>query len=223
MANLEPTLYQIGGILAVVFTLLVLLYALGDNPFTRLALHIFIGAAAGYTCAVAIKDVLVPNLLAMLQAGAMVELGVLGFFIFLLLAKISPRLAPLGNPSTALLVGVGAATAVGGAVLGTIFPLATSVGTSSVQQSFFGNFITAGIVAVGMVTTLIYFHFSARSIPNQIPQRNRVIELVGMLGKVFIVTSFGVIFAGVLSASILALVERLYFIWDFISQLLVPS
>jgi hypothetical protein len=222
MANLD-ILDQIGTILALVFTLLVMLYALGDNPFTRLALHIFIGASAGYACAVAIKSVLLPNLLAMLSAGAMLELGILGVFIVLLLAKISPRLAPLGNPSTALLVGVGAATAVGGAVLGTIFPLSTSVGASSVQQNIFGNFITAGIVVVGTVTTLIYFHFSARSIPNQIPQRNRLVEWVGMLGKVFIVTSFGVVFAGVLSASLLALVERLYFIWDFISQLLVPS
>lgn len=223
MANLGTILDSIGGVLAVVFTLLVLLYALGDNPFTRLALHVFIGTAAGYTCAVAIKNVLLPRLFSMFQAGAMVELGILMAFIVLLLAKISPRLAPLGNPSTALLVGVGAATAVGGAVLGTIFPLATSVGASSVQHNFFGNFINAAIIVMGTVTTLVYFHFSARSIPNQIPQRNRIIEWVGMLGKVFIVTSLGVIFAGVLSASILALVERLYFIWDFISQFLVPG
>ncbi|MBN2501083.1 MAG: hypothetical protein JXB38_09925 [Anaerolineales bacterium] len=222
MADL-PILDTIGGVLAVVFTLLVLFYALGDNPFTRLALHIFIGAAAGYTCAIAIKDVLLPNLLAMFQSGAMIELGIVMAFIVLLLTKISPRLAPLGNPSTALLVGVGAATAVGGAVLGTIFPLATNVGTSSVQQDFFGNFLSAGIIVVGTVTTLIYFHFGAKSIPNQIPTRNQVIEWIGMLGKVFIVTSFSVVFAGVLSASILALVDRLYFIWDFISQLLVAG
>ena len=40
-----------------------------------------------------------------------------------LLTKTSPRLSRLGNPVLAYLVGVGAAAAISGALLGTIFPL----------------------------------------------------------------------------------------------------
>jgi len=40
----------------------------------------------------------------------------------LLLLKLSPRTARLGIPSMAFLVGVGAAVAIGGAIMGTLFP-----------------------------------------------------------------------------------------------------
>ena len=40
----------------------------------------------------------------------------------LLLMKLSPRTARLGNVTIAFLVGVGAAVAVGGAVMGTLIP-----------------------------------------------------------------------------------------------------
>jgi hypothetical protein len=42
------------------------------------------------------------------------------------------------------------------------------------------------------------------------------------VGKVFIAIAFGVLFAGVYSAALMALVERLYFIVDYLKTLLSP-
>ena len=77
------------------------------------------------SAAVAWHQVLYPRLVVPLFEGnlgdrllAFIPL-VLGL---LLLFKLSPRTAHLGNPSMAFLVGVGAAVAIGGAVMGTLFP-----------------------------------------------------------------------------------------------------
>ena len=113
-----------GGI-SFLLTLMVLSYLIGDNPAFRVAVYIFIGVSAGYAAAVVWHQVLYPQLIVPLLSGNLAELLltiiplVLGL---LLLLKLSPRTARLGTPSMAFLVGVGAAVAVGGAVMGTLFP-----------------------------------------------------------------------------------------------------
>ena len=69
---------------------------------------------------------------------------------------------------------------------------------------------------MGTITSLAHFHFSAKAVPNQIPQRARLIELISKIGQVFIAIALGVIFAGVYSAAMLALIER----FDFIVQVI---
>ena len=60
----------IGPIVAALLTIMVLSYLIGDNPFFRLATHLFIGVAAGYAGALAARSVLWPGLLQpILQAG----------------------------------------------------------------------------------------------------------------------------------------------------------
>ena len=115
----------IGGLLGFLLTLCVFSYLLGDNGLFRFAIHIFIGVAAGFVAATALRSVIFPQLLVPLIGGAPAErLWVLFPLLlsFLLVAKAFPRLSILGSPVMAFLVGVGAAVAVGGALLGTLFP-----------------------------------------------------------------------------------------------------
>ncbi len=79
-----------------------------------------------------------------------------------------------------------------------------------------GYFLRGLTIMVGTVATLIHFHFGAKPAPNQIPQRTRLIETISKVGEVFIAITFGVIFAGIFSAAMVALVERLAFIYQFI-------
>ena len=59
----EMTLLDLVGLLvSFVLTVMVLLYAFDDNPIFRLAVYIFVGVAAGYASAVALKDVILPRL-----------------------------------------------------------------------------------------------------------------------------------------------------------------
>jgi hypothetical protein len=214
----------LGGLAAAILTFLILSYALGDNFAFRLAVHLFIGAAAGYAAAVALHSVLLPAFASQPLTRLVVPL----LWIGLLFTKLSPRTAVLGNPASALLVGVGAAVAVGGAIQGTLLPqLAGSASYFSPEkmaQAFaagrtgaaLGYLFNGGIILVGTISSLAYFHFGARSLPNQLPRRNRIIEMAARLGQVFIAITFGVLFAGVYSAALSALIERLDSIIEYL-------
>src|SRR5512143_3463742 len=113
----------LGGLISFLLTLMVLSYLVGDNPFFRMAVYIFVGVSAGYAAAIAWWQILWPRVFGPLLVGTLSErilaLLALGLGI-LLLMKISPRTSQLGNPVMAYLVGVAAAVAIGGAVLGTL-------------------------------------------------------------------------------------------------------
>jgi hypothetical protein len=98
--------------------------------------------------------------------------------------------------------------AIGGAVLGTIFPQVTATaGLINLSQGGIG-FLQGAVILLGTVTTLIYFHFGTRARPGRAPQRAAWIEGIAQYGgQTFIIITFGVIFAGVCRCAT-ALIER---------------
>jgi hypothetical protein len=206
-------------------TLMVFSYILGDNPLFRLAVYLFIGVTAGYAAAVAIHNVIIPQLITPLLFGSLEQRVYIAFPLLLsalLLLKISPRLAPLGNPAMAYLVGVGVATAIGGALLGTLFPqtLAT-INLGQVRDGNVGSgLVEALIIIIGVVTTLAYFHFGARPQVNRPPRQPALVETLSVVGGGFIALTLGVIFAGVYSAALTALIERSNFLIQFVQALM---
>jgi hypothetical protein len=73
-------------------------------------------------------------------------------------------------------------------------------------------------VLVGVVTTLVYFHFGAKATPSG-PQRGKLIQSLSWAGQIFVAITFGALFAGVYAAAMTALIERIYFLWAFLSSL----
>ncbi len=233
-------LSQAGLLVAALLTLITLSYAIGDHPVFRLVLYIFIGVAAGYAAAVAVQDVVLPQLIYPIldQANGvaqidLIDFGLRAFFTVLLVAKLSPRTAWLGNPATALLAGVGAALAVGGAVQGTILPQVAGTSTIfdlnafqlALQGGYYGEsiqVILAGMVMVlATVSTLAYFHFGARARGNQEPQRNIFVDVLAWAGSVFIAISLAALFSGVLLSALGALIERFAFLRDVVTLYMV--
>jgi len=200
-------------IVSFLLTLIVLFYLIGDNPAFRVVVYLFVGVSAGYAAAVTFGQVLMPRLVIPIIQGnfndraiALVSL-IMGV---LLLMKLSPRTAMLGTPVLATLAGIGAAVAVGG---GTLFPqvqASTSVFSSS---GILGGFI----MLVGTVTTLVYFHYGAKSTPGG-PKRSRLVVILGWVGQIFIAVTLGALFAGVFTASLTALIDRLNFIFGTLRQ-----
>jgi hypothetical protein len=214
----------IGGIVGFVLTLCVFSYILGDNLLFRLAIHIFIGVAAAYAAVMVWYNVIWTQLVLPLLSGQLALLIPL-FLSFLLLAKIAPRFSGLGNPVMAYLVGVGAAAAVGGAVFGTIFPQAGASANlfdhANLLQGkdtldYAVNFFNSGIILVGTLTTLVYFHFGVRGNDNFPQQRPLLLRGVSWVGQAFIAVTFGALFAGVYAAAVTALIERWTFLVEFI-------
>jgi hypothetical protein len=136
----------------------------------------------------------------------------------LLLTKLSPRLARLGNPALGFMTGVGAAVAVAGAVNGTLFPqVMASVNMFDLQGYSSAGLIAerlleGSIVVVGSLSTLAYFHFGVKAGG----ERSRLIGLVAWVGQIFIAITFGVLFAGAYAAAVTALIERLHSLIAFI-------
>jgi hypothetical protein len=208
----------IGTLVGFVLTLMVFSYILGDNVFFRVAIHIFIGVAAGYTAVVTFYSVIWPQLFQPLlvsnQIDKILALLALIFAVFLL-TKISSRFSILGAPVMAFLVGVGSAAAIGGAVTGTLFPQAAA------STNTFGQYglINGLIVLVGTLATFAYFQFGASS--------NRGLAFswlrsISWVGQAFIAITLGALFAGVFAAAMVALVERLSFLMAFIFSFISP-
>lgn len=204
------------GIVSFLFTIMILSYLIGDNFLFRLAVHIFVGASAGYVAAVAIHQVIWPYLLVPLFTGSMLERVLLAIPLILsvlMLMKISPRLSSLGGPAVGYLVGAGAAVAISGAVLGTILPQMDAAAQPFAwlqNPNPLGTLFNGAVMLIGTITTLVYFQFGARRADDGSVKRNMIIEALAWVGRLFVALTLGVLFAGVFSAALTALIERIH-------------
>lgn len=220
----------VGAVLGFFLTLMVVSYLIKDNALFRLAIHIFIGVAAGYATVVVIYNVLWYQLLVPFLNNPLKQLSLAVPPILLgiwLLTKASPRLSRVGSPVVAFLVGVGAATAITGAITGTLFPQINSTinlfdlgATGLSGAKLLGWVVNALFILVGTIASLAYFHFGVRTGEGKTTQRPLWIDVLSQIGQVFISVAFGVIFAGAYAAALAALVERVSFVWQFFSDLL---
>jgi hypothetical protein len=209
---------SIGVFLGIVFTIIIFSYLFGDNVLFRLAIHIFIGVSSAIVVIVVFYNVIIPQMILPVIGGIRNEQYIFLFPLFLsvlVVLKAFPKVSFLGDPVIAFLVGIGAATAVGGAVNGTIIPqVMASINIFDDQFMIQGDgFLWKGIFngavfLIGLVSTLAFFHFGAKKQDNLQNQRAGWIERVASLGKVYIGITYGVLFAGVIIASLTALIER---------------
>lgn len=205
-----------------ILTLLVFSYLFGDNPLFRFVSALFIGVTAGYFLVVIVFQVILTRIVAPLLTGSLITLVPL-LLSGLLLLKLSPRLSKFGNVSMAYLVGVGAAVAIGGAVLGTLFGQfkgSIAVFDISGQPGDISPFflIIEGIfMLLGTISALVYFNFGAKKTSNKDGKRGWLTSIFAWVGQFFIAVTLGAVFAGVLTTAVTALVERS----DFAAQTLL--
>ena len=219
-------------LLSAAITLLVFVYLfIGDNPIFRVISYSFVGVTAGYVLVLVIFQVLVPRLVGPLLRGSF---GMEFWFALvalvlsaLLLFKLSPQMSSIGNIPMAILVGVGAAVAIGGAVFGTLFgqisgTAATFPGLGESLPGGAGDVLARLVeglfVLGGTICTLAYFQFSVMRKANQPVQQSRLMEVLGKVGQVFIGITLGATFAGVFAASIAAFIERIGFLITLLSR-----
>jgi hypothetical protein len=228
---METSLLDLAGTLvAVVLTLFVFSYLLGDNFLFRLAEHMFIGVAVGYAVVIAFHSVLAPKLLTPLVqllgagnwGGVALMLIPLIFGLFLLTKPIR-RLSWLGSLSVALLLGVGAALAIGGALLGTLLPQVSATADISRYLNRYGpglGLISAVVIILGTIGVLLRFHFSAGGDGRLTQLRDRVVQTWGGLGQWFILIAFGTILATTFMSRMSLLAGRVQFLWDSVRNLI---
>lgn len=210
----------LGAIVGLVLTLMILSYLLGDNPLFRLAMYLFVGVAAGYAVVVAVQNVIIPQLfLPVLAMGSQTvdpgQITLLGFswlLALLFLLKLQPSNL-IGRFPLALLAGVGAAVAVGGAITGTLLPQAAA-SAFPIQFADPGALLTGVIIAAGVAATLLTFHYGVRGARERGAQeRGAVAQVIqtgiAPIGRILIGLTFGVMYAGLIAGAAAALAERL--------------
>jgi hypothetical protein len=134
----------------------------------------------------------------------------------MLLAKMSPQLEWLGRPVVAFLVGVGTASAMAGAVLGTLFPQIEA--STAMFGEGLGSIVAGSFILLGTVATIAYFQFTVRK--SNAGKRGKIMAFLALLGQVFIAITLGAIFAGVLAAALTAFVDRIQSIVLFLDSLI---
>ena len=210
----------ISGFVGLILTLMVFSYLIGDNPLFRIAVYLFIGVASGYAATVVWHYVLMPRLFEPLGDPNRLALTIVPLVLSIsLLSKLAPRISWIGNFAMAVLVGVGAATAVGGALLGTLIPQAEASMEAMNTRSFLG-LVDGGVMLIGTVLTLAYFQFGAKRATDGAVKRNAILELLAWLGRIFIAVTLGVLFAGVYMAALTAMIERLSSVINFVKSFL---
>ena len=223
----------ITGALGFLFTVLILSYLIGDNPLFKIAVYLFVGVASGYAAAIIFWQVLYPKLF--LPTATIIQTGNYSnaFLLFVpwlglgfILMKISPRFAGAARITMAFLVGAGAAVTLVGALSGTINPQVMATinffqgaihkpTNELIEISFSG-----GVILLGLVTSLAYFHFGARQKPDGSTKRFVLVDIFAWIGRIFIGITLGVIFAGVYAAALTAFIERVSSLVIFIKTLL---
>ncbi len=224
---METTLLDTAGMaVAAILTLFVFSYLLGDNVLYRLAEHIFVGLAVGYAVVVVFHNVLAAKLLTpAAEAFGQKEWSQLLLSLvplvlgLLLLTKPSRALSWLGSISVALLLGVGAALAISGALLGTLLPQIDA--TADVMRLGPGLGLFSGLVILaGTTGVLLHFHFGAGREGRMARLRDRLVQIWGGLGRWFILIAFGAIFATTFMSRLSLLVGRIQFLLDSVRELL---
>jgi hypothetical protein len=200
-----PTTMLLGTWLAGFLTLAIFSFLYKDNPFYKLAEHIYVGVSAGYWLIyVAFFDVY-PMLVQGFQNATGVEKWILlvpGALGLIMLSRWFPKAAWLSRWPIAFTVGVGAGLGITANIQGYVVPQlqATLLPVTGWNVVSLNNVI----LTVGVITTILYFYFSK-------PHKG-ALGWMARVGIVFIMVSFGASFGYTLMARVSLLIGRLYFL-----------
>jgi len=210
---------SIVNIFAVILTFMVLSRIIGDNPLFRVAQYLFVGVSLGLAFVIAYHQVLRPAFGALIadNPGAFTLYGVPLLLGILLLPRITRRQewSWLANIPLALIFGVGAALAAGGAIAGTLAP--QILDTARPLDGDPGQIAGVIVLALGTVVTLGAFYYT---IPRE-SRAGRLVAISVLVGHWLLMLAFGFFFASALQTYLSALTERLSFLMDWFRAALI--
>ena len=196
----------VGAWVAVGLSLLIYSFLYKDNPFFKLAEHIFVGVSIGYLLTITYYQVMVNKLyLPMIQQGKW-WLVIPAFLGMLMLSRFIPPIAWLSRISFAFLLGISSGLAIPRQissfilqqVQGTIKPIIT-VGDSGVAVTLAN--LNSLLILIGVASVLFYFFFSI--------EHTGPVRRVARIGIYFLMISFGAAFGYTVMARMSLLIGRL--------------
>jgi len=204
----------IGVIVGAVVTLIIFSYLLGDNVLYRWMLALLVGSGTGYVMGVVVKVVLLDWLFAAREATALVTqvyyfvpifLGILLLFKSFSSSKLLSRLSVLGNISMGYLLGTGAGVAIGGALLGTLFPQIVKTSAAVTLDDLPWGLVRGIVMVGGTIAALLAF--SPHPLSENGETKTRAVWL-RRVGEFFIIVALAAAFAGAITTGLTLWVER---------------
>ncbi len=186
-----------GAWVAAALTLFLFSFLYKDNPFFKVAEHLFIGAGMGWYFQTVYYKIMVPKILEPLNSGTGFEIAMVIIPSILglsLITQFIPKISWISRYGFTFLMGysagmaipVGLATDFMNQVLGTIEPFANFFSLSGFEM------FNALIIAIGTVCVLFYFFFSV--------EHKGVGKKVSNIGIYFLMVYFGASFGNTVMA-----------------------
>ncbi len=196
----------IGLLVGFLLTICIYSYVVGDNALYRLAVHILVGVTAAYAVVLTVERIFLP-IFRQFQAdpgnAANIWWLVPLVLVLLLVMKLIRPVAWVGNSAVAVLIGVGSAVALVGAITGTLLP--------QIRANSSENIIISAAAVLLTICTLLYFQFTGPAGE----KGERIMapwqQIVAGVGRAVLMVTFGALFAGLLSTSLVLLTERVSF------------
>jgi len=190
----------IGTWLAATLTLAIFSFLYKDNPFYKLAEHIYVGVSAGfwviYVWSFDIKPMLIDRFISEtgIEKWILIIPAILGV---LMLTRWFPRTAWISRIPLAFTIGIGAGLGVTASIQGFLIP---QIGATLLPLTNINNIL----LVIGVISTIIYFYFSK--------EFKGSLKLFSRLGIIFIMIAFGASFGYTVMARISLLIGRIYFL-----------
>lgn len=193
----------IGIWLGAFLTLCIFSFLYKDNPFYKLAEHLFVGISAGYWATLEYHNVFRPNLWDPLTQERRLLLLVPFAFGILLFSRFTKKFSWLSRWPMALIIGIYAGITIVGygsgdlilQIQANLLPLWTDNWFTSLNNI---------LLTVGVITGLIYFFFSK--------EHKGAFGGVAKIGIWFLMISFGASFGYTVMSRMSLLIGRVYFL-----------
>jgi len=193
----SPVLIIIGGWIAAGLTLFLFSFLYKDNPFFKIAEHLYLGAGMGWWFQVIVYKVLIVKVWEPLKSADTTTIiltlipSILGLS---LITQFIPKISWISRYGFTFLMGysaglaipVGLATDFMNQILGTIEPFANFFGLS-----YFAMF-NALLIAIGTISVLFYFFFSV--------EHKGAVKKISNFGIYFLMIYFGAAFGNTVMA-----------------------
>jgi len=185
-------------------TLCIFSFLYKDNPFYRLAEHMYAGLSAGYYAGLIWQSVIMQQLWMPITQNGELFLIIPGFFGLLMFTRLTKNLSYLSRVSIAFVMGNTAGIAIMQHLHGYVLPQVGDTVSGLMTSDGFMSLFGAIIIFVGVVATLIYFYFSK--------EHKGVLGVTARVGIVFIMVSFGAHFGYTVMGRVSLLIGRIQFL-----------
>jgi len=187
----------IGITLASLLTLAIYSFLYNDNPFYKLAEHIFAGISAGYYVGLVWHSIIKQQLIAPLLHQHQYLFIIPGLLGILMFTRFVPKISWISRISLAFVIGNTAGITLIQQLHGIVIP--------QTRSTFLDVSNISGLVMIiGVITTIIYFYFSK--------EHKGILGLGAQAGIWFIMIAFGASFGYTVMARVSLLIGRVEFL-----------